>query len=150
MVADGHVADWSLPTPQGIAPVAHVIVGHVEPRSILGERLFQQFLLLGPDVAAVHEDPAPLLSYKEDAIVAPAHADELGPVGIFIGDLEVTRVIVAVRRLGRQITHGLDRDWSRLIHTQSPLGNVVMMGAPVGQLAARVLLPPTEFVVATL
>ena len=36
-----------------------------------------------------------------------------------------------------------------LVHPQAPLGDVVVMGAPVGHLAAGVLVPPAELVVAS-
>ena len=39
-------------------------------------------------------------------------------------------------------------DWGRSRRTQAPLGDVVVMGTPVGHLAAGILVPPAELVVA--
>ena len=44
--------------------------------------------------------------------------------------------------------HGLDWRWARMIHADRPLGDVDVMGTPIGQLPPRVLVPPAELVVA--
>ena len=39
-------------------------------------------------------------------------------------------------------------DRSAVVHAEAPLGDVVVMGAPVGHLAAGVFVPPAELVMA--
>src|SRR5262249_39540885 len=91
-----------------------------------------------------------------DAVLAATHADELGagrpvgPVAVGVGRLEVRVAVEAVGVGRRRVAPPLHRDRPGFIHAQGPLGDVVVVGAPVGHLAAGILIPPAEIVVATL
>src|SRR6516164_1741535 len=77
-------------------------------------------------------------------------ADELRAGLIGVGNLELGMAIVAVLFLGRFLAGGLDRNGTASVHTQAPLGDVIVVGAPVGHLAAGVIVPPAEVVEAAL
>src|SRR5437870_6533935 len=153
---DLDVADRPFAAADAVEEVAHVIVRDVEPRGATGQRFQQDKVVAGANVAAVHEHPArdvrlallfDRLPGEQDAVLAAAHADDLRAVGIAVGDLEVAWMVIAVGPLLRLVAHRFDLDRPALVHAQAPLGNVVVMSAPVRHLAARVCLPPAELIV---
>src|SRR5262249_12135747 len=58
--------------------------------------------------------------------------------------------VVAVGLLRRRLPLGLHGDRSTAVGAAAPLGDVVVMRAPVGQLAAGIVVPPAEFIMAAL
>ena len=93
--------------------------------------------------------PLPSLG-SSDARKLPIAANQLDAIGVGVGHLEGRMAVVAVGLLGRGRAFGLDRDRAAAVGTEAPLGDVVVMGAPVGHLAAGVFVPPAEFVMAAL
>ena len=86
--------------------------------------------------------------------------DHLDAVGELALDGEIVRRVVAVvhGRIAVLERHGmlgvgavdLDRPHAFLVVPDGPGGDVDVVGAPVGELAARVFVPPAEIVVAAL
>ena len=58
--------------------------------------------------------------------------------------------VVAIRLVGGVTPLAVTRHGAGAVHAQAPLGDVVVMGAPVGHLAAGVFVPPAELVMAAL
>src|SRR5262249_39984652 len=83
-----------------------------------------------------------------DAVLAAAGADQLRPAGVGVGDLELGVRVVAVGFLRRFLALRLHGDGAGLVHAEAPLGDVVVVGAPVGHLAPGGFIPPAELVVA--
>ena len=54
--------------------------------------------------------------------------------------------VVAVGLLRGLDAGGRDVHRAGSVHAQAPLGDVVVVGAPVGQLAAAVFVPPSELI----
>src|SRR5262249_25606165 len=73
-----------------------------------------------------------------------------GAVAVGVGDLEGGMAVVAVGPIRRGSAGAAHADGAGLIHAESPLRDVVVMGAPVGHLAAGGLVPPGDLVMATL
>src|SRR5262249_35072504 len=93
------------------------------------------------DLLAAHENVAAFAD-ELDTILAAAGADQLGAIGVGVGHLEIRVAVEAVGLLGRRRGRGLDRNRAALVHAQAPLSNIVVVGAPVGHLAAGVFIPP--------
>src|SRR5207249_1535002 len=79
-----------------------------------------------------------------------AVAIRAGVLGVGVGDREVRVGVVAVGLVDRLGALGVDADRAAAVHAEAPLGDVVVVGAPVGHLAAGILVPPAELVVAAL
>src|SRR5581483_5215697 len=59
-MAHFHITDRPFPAAQAIQPIPHVIVGDVQPSSVLAQGFLEQLLVAGANVTSVHEDPAVL------------------------------------------------------------------------------------------
>src|SRR5207247_2778970 len=75
-------------------------------------------------------------------------ADDLHAVGVGEDGLEVGMAVVLTFYPGRWRAAALDLDRAAVIHVEGPLGDVVVVDAPVGHLAAGIRIPPAELVVA--
>ena len=156
-VADLDVADRPVAGPDAFEEVGHVVVvrprgraGVVEPGGVVGQRLVDELLVAGLDPAPADEDPA-LVADEAVAVLALGGGDQPGPVGVLIGDGEVVVAVVVVDEvLGQLRADGRGGDRAGVVLAEAPLGDVVVVRAPVGQLAAGVLVPPAELVVAPL
>ena len=134
----------------------------VEPHQVvLPELVLVPILLdrLAGDLSAVDEDAA-LVALEEDAVVAAAGDDHLDAAGKLALHGEIVRRVVAVvhGRIAVLEGHGMlgvgavdfDRPHACCVLPDGPGGDVDVVGAPVGELAARVFVPPAELVVAAL
>src|SRR5262249_35148971 len=83
-------------------------------------------------------------------LLVVADGDHLGAVGVGVRHLEGRMAVVAVRLLGRRLAGCLDGDGPVAVHAERPLGDVEVVSAPIGHLAATVLVPPAVLVMATL
>src|SRR5206468_10841258 len=110
--------------------------------------LVEQGLVAGLDLAAADEEPLATLPVELNAILAAAGADDLHPVGIGEDHLEVGMAVVSVVPLRWRRAAALDVDRTAVVHVEGPLGNIIVMGAPVSHLAAGVRIPPAELIVA--
>ena len=80
---------------------------------------------------------------------AAAHGDDLGAVVVGVLDLEARVAVVAVAALvGLGRLEHFHRDGAAAVLVQGPLRDVQVVRAPVGHLAAGVVVPPAELVVA--
>ena len=168
-VSDFDIADRAFARAQTVEEIAHMVVGNLQPLRVAGERLIQQLLVTGRDHFAIHENPLAAFADKKDAIFAEiaflasaafdnsfrirgirklrVGANDLGAVGVGVGHLEMCMAIVLVVCLGRRGALGFHGHRAVAVHSQTPLSDVVVVGAPVGHLAAGVLVPPTELIV---
>src|SRR5439155_22155739 len=105
---------------------------------VLVQRLVDQLLVAGADPPAADEDPPAVLADEAHAVLAGAGAQQFGAgrVGVLHHELGVD--VVAGGPLLRD-ADGLGGDRAAVPHAQAPLGDVVVVGAPVGHLAAGVL-----------
>src|SRR5262249_7475847 len=131
--------------------------------------LIDQFPVAGRDGSPVDEDPLAVLTDKQDTVVMalPASAisagewtlfriwctrqlrvatHELGPVGIGVGRLATWMAVVAVRLRRRCCAGRLDGDGTIAVHAETPMGDVVVVSAPVGHLAAGIFVEPAELI----
>src|SRR5262249_5291179 len=114
-------------------------------------------LVAGSNPVAADEDPAPFAG-ELDAVLAPGSADHAGAVAVLrrvgrvgVGDVEAGEAVEAVRLfMGRRTRGRLDLHRAGTIGAETPLGDVVVVRAPVGDLAARVLVPPAKLSMAAL
>ena len=123
---------------------------------ILRERVVLQVIdRAARELAAAHEDP-PLFSLDEHAVVGVVADEELRAAGVIDVEQEGRRRVVAVlfdshTIAERNRVHGRAPDRSRPrclpVEGQRPDGEIHVVGAPVGELAPRILVPPAKFIV---
>ena len=124
-----------------------VIVAGVESYPILVERLSEDIFGLGLKLAASDVDDAFLALEGSAAFVLAGAAAALdhGTAAVFEGDLERLRSFEELFGVVR--CRALDFDRAAVIHAQSPLDDVEVMGAPVGHLSPGVIPEKAEQVV---
>src|SRR4029077_4747446 len=72
------------------------------------------------------------------------------PVAVDVSYIETRMAVVRpVVRCRRGAVAG-DGDGAAVVHAECPLGDVVVVGTPVGHLAAGVFVPPAELIMAAL
>src|SRR5947209_15810880 len=101
----------------------------------LGQRFVKQLGIAGLDPLSVDEDPAAIAN-EPVAVFAVAGGDQSDAVGVNVSDREVGMAVVAVGFSGRRRARGRDEYRAGIVHSQPPLGDVVVVSAPVGHLPA--------------
>ena len=122
-----------------------MVIRDVEPDRLPLQRFLEVIGLAGFDPLSAHEDPA-LVADEAVAVLAVTGGDQVDAIGVGVGDSEVRVAIVAVGLVRGLGAGGRDVHRARPVHTEGPLGDVVVVGAPVGELAAAILVPPSKFV----
>jgi hypothetical protein len=92
------------------------------------------------EVSAVDGDLA--VGAVEDAAIPLRRADELHAIRVDVGDLVRDRRVEKPR--GRERSLAIDVDWPRAVHAEPPLRDVIVVRAPVRQVAAGVVVEPAE------
>src|SRR5438132_8794652 len=103
-----------------------MIVSVVEVDGIFAQRLFAKRCRSGFELPAVDEDLSFTTNKENAAAIAVKHLD---PVGI-----NVAEAFCCLGVLGRN-----DFDWAALVHAESPLRDVEMVGAPISHHPTGVL-----------
>ncbi len=101
------------------------------------------------ELAPVHEEPA-LFAFEQNTVVPVVH-HELDAVRKAARDAEGNRVVEVVGAGGKSVHERLregrlpfDLGRPGMLHPDRPLRDIDVVGAPVGQLAAGVIVPPAE------
>ncbi len=115
----------------------------VELYRILGQRVVEQALVARLDLPAAHENPA-LVTLESGAVLTLVGAQHSDAARVNVFDVEFRVGVVAIVAGVRSSAGCLDPERTGAIHPQAPVCDVVVMGAPVGQLAAGVLQPPAK------
>src|SRR5205823_11638490 len=113
------------PAANAIEKIFAMIVAVIEADGVVNQWFFPKRCRSGFKLPAVHED-LPFRANEEDAAaVAVKHFD---PIGINVAE--------AFSCLG--VLGWNDFDWAALVHAESPLRNVEMVGAPISHHATGV------------
>ena len=110
---------------------------------------------LASNPSAVDEQTA-LGTFEQDPIVTVMSDFDFGSISEFGAEEKLRRGVVSARIGGKPVAEldwmfdhlGQDFDGSGVGFSHSPGCDIDVMGSPIGQFPARILVPPSEFVVA--
>ena len=154
------IADRQFPGARAFDEIPHVVLALVESDRVGWQGGLQQFRAAGPDLVAADPDPA-VGALKADAVGLPLRVGMRPVDGVVLGgvDLQADAVGISVVHLvfgegvvaaGNGLGEVLRLDLGGGEQADGPIGDVVVVSAPVGHGAAGIFIPETEISVAAL
>src|SRR5262245_19462308 len=120
---DLNIADWFLPRLHAVQEIGTMIVAFVEADRVVRQWFLTQLSWCSLELAAVNQDLAFGADEKDAATVAVDHFHSIC--------IQIAKTSFSFRILGWNDFHR-----PAVIHAQSPLSDIEMVGAPIGHHAA--------------
>src|SRR5579875_145568 len=130
--------DGLFASPNAVYEVLHMVVRDIEPYGVGWQGSGEQFGVASLNATAGYKHGA-IFPLKGHPIFALVRGVENSAIGIGRVDVELGEGIVAVHSDGGAASKPLYLDGAGMVGAKPPLGDVVVMGAPVGHHATGVV-----------